>query len=85
VERVVITGMMSHMCVDATARAASDFGFQVWVVEDACATRDLEFNGTVISAEHVHKAFMAALRSYGQVMTSEQVIARLAAEKAEAS
>lgn len=85
VERVVITGMMTHMCVDATARAAADFGFQVWVAEDACATRDLEYNGTVIPADHVHKAFLAALRSYGQVMASAQVIARLAAEKAEAS
>ena len=80
-ERVVITGMMTHMCVDATARAASDLGFQVWIAEDACATRDLEYNGTVIPAELVHKAFLAALQSYGQVMTSEQVIARLAAEK----
>jgi nicotinamidase-related amidase len=83
-ERVIITGMMTHMCVDATARAAADFGFQLWIAEDACATRDLEFNGTIVSADHVHKAFMAALRSYGQVMTSEQVITRLAAEKAEA-
>ena len=84
IERVVVTGMMTHMCVDATARAAADFGFQLWIAEDACATRDLEFNGTIVPADHVHKAFMAALRSYGQVMTSEQVITRLAAEKAEA-
>jgi nicotinamidase-related amidase len=39
IERVVITGMMTHMCVDATARAAADFGFKVIVAEDACATR----------------------------------------------
>jgi nicotinamidase-related amidase len=82
VERVVITGMMTHMCVDATARAAADFGFKVIIAEDACATRDLEFNGTVIPAEHVHKAFMAALKSYGQVMKSEEVIALLAAGQA---
>lgn len=80
VERVVITGMMSHMCVDATARAASDFGFKVIVAEDACATRDLEFGGTVVSADHVHKAFMSALESYGDVMKSDEVIALLAGE-----
>ena len=84
VERVVVTGMMTHMCVDATVRAAADFGFQVWVAADACATRDLEYDGTLVPAEHVHKAFLAAFKSYGQVMTSEQVIARLAAEQAEA-
>jgi len=81
IERVVITGMMTHMCVDATARAAGDLGFKVIVAEDACATRDLNYDETVIPAEHVHKAFLAALKSYGQVMTSEQVIALLASEK----
>jgi nicotinamidase-related amidase len=69
------------MCVDATARAAGDLGFQVLIAEDACATMDLKFGETVIPAEHVHKAFMAALKSYGQVMTAEQVIAQLAGEQ----
>ncbi len=81
-ERVVITGMMTHMCVDATARAATDLGFQVIVAEDACATRDLKYGDTVIPAEHVQKAFLAALKSYGQVMTAEQVIVHLAGEAA---
>lgn len=85
VERVVITGMMSHMCVDATARAASDLGFKVIVAEDACATRDLKFGDTVIPADHVHKSFMAALRSYGDVMKSDEVIALLASEISTAS
>jgi len=80
VERVVITGMMSHMCVDATARAASDLGFKVIVAEDACATRDLKFDGSVVPADHVHKAFMSALQSYGDVMKSDEVIALLANE-----
>ncbi len=83
IERVIITGMMTHMCVDATARAAADLGFQVWIAEDACATRDLTYGETIIPAEHVHKAFLAALKSYGQVMASEQIIARLAMEQVE--
>ena len=82
-ERVIITGMMTHMCVDATARAAADFGFQVIVAEDACATRDLNYKDTTIPAEHVHKAFLAALKSYGQVMPAEEVLAHLAAEHAD--
>jgi nicotinamidase-related amidase len=80
IERVVITGMMTHMCVDATARAAADFGFQVIVAEDACATRDLQYGATTIPAEQVHKAFLAALTWYGRVMKSDQIIALLAAE-----
>src|SRR5512145_2987497 len=80
IERVVICGMMTHMCVDATARAAGDLGFQVIVAEDACATRDLKYGDTTIPAEHVHKAFLAALKSYGRVMKSEEILAFLAAE-----
>ncbi len=81
IERVVITGMMTHMCVDATARAAADFGFQVLVAEDACATRDLVYGDTTIPAELVHKSFLAALKSYGKVMKTEEIIALLAAEQ----
>ena len=81
IERVIIAGMMTHMCVDATARAASDLGFQVIVAEDACATRDLEYGDTTIPAELVHKAFLAALKSYGKVMKSEAILALLAAEQ----
>ena len=80
IERVVITGMMTHMCVDATARAAADLGFKVIVAEDACATRDLKYGDTIIPADHVHKAFLAALKSYGDVMKSDEVIALLSAE-----
>jgi len=79
IERLVVTGMMTHMCVDATARAAGDFGFKVIVAEDACAARDLNYGDTLIPAEHVHKAFLAALKSYGQVMKSEEILALLAA------
>ncbi len=83
IERVIITGMMTHMCVDATARAAADLGYQVIVAEDACATRDLRYGDTTIPADLVHKAFLAALRSYGQVLPTEQVIVRLAADAVE--
>ena len=81
IERVVITGMATHMCVDATARAAYDLGFQVIIAEDACATRDLTFGDTVIPADLVQKSFLAALRAYGKVMKSEEILALLAAEK----
>jgi nicotinamidase-related amidase len=80
IERVVVTGMMTHMCVDATARAAADLGFQVIVAEDACATRDLQYGDTAIPADLVHKSFLAALKSYGKVMKMEEIMALLASE-----
>ena len=80
VERVVVTGMMTHMCVDAASRAAVDFGFDVIVAEDACATRDLQHGGTTVPADLVHKSFLAALTWYGKVMKTDEVIALLASE-----
>lgn len=61
IEEVVVIGAMSHMCIEATSRAASDFGYKVTVLEDACATMDLEFNGVKVPAAHVHATAMAAL------------------------
>lgn len=58
---LVICGAMSHMCIDATTRAAFDFGFNCTVAEDACATRDLAFKGKTVPAADVHASFMAAL------------------------
>jgi nicotinamidase-related amidase len=39
VEEVILCGAMSHMCIDATTRAAFDYGLRT-VIHDACATRD---------------------------------------------
>ncbi|MFT4037032.1 MAG: cysteine hydrolase family protein [Thermomicrobiales bacterium] len=69
---VVVIGAMSHMCIDATVRAAADFGYAVTVVEDACATRDLEFAGKTVAAADVHAAFMSALAfGYANVVAAE--------------
>lgn len=61
IEEVVVVGAMCHMCIDATARAASDYGYKTTVVQDACATRDLEFGGVTVPAASVHAAMMSAL------------------------
>ncbi len=75
IEELLICGAMSHMCVDATTRAGFDFGFSCRVITDACATRDLEFQGEVIEAHKVHGAFMAALAvPYAQLQTTAQYI-----------
>jgi nicotinamidase-related amidase len=80
VERIVICGMMTHLDVDGTVRAAAEFGFHVIVAADACATRDLRDGDTPIPADSVQKSFLAAFKSYGKVMKSEQILALLAAE-----
>lgn len=77
VDEVTIVGAMSHMCIDATARAASDLGYKTTVVEDACSTRDLEFQGEVVSAAKVHAAYMSALAfGYGHVISTSDYLAK---------
>jgi len=80
IDEVVMVGAMSHMCIDAAARAAKDFGYAVTVIHDACATRDLEFDGVKVAAAQVHAAFMAALASsYASVVSTEAHLAAAAA------
>jgi nicotinamidase-related amidase len=77
IEEVVVIGAMSHMCVDATVRAANDFGYRTTTIHDACATRDLEFGGTTVPATQVHAALMAALAfMYGEVVNTAAWLSR---------
>ncbi|WP_095181945.1 cysteine hydrolase family protein [Pseudomonas sp. Irchel 3F6] len=72
---LVVVGSMSHMCVDGITRAAADMGYSVTVIHDACASRDLEFNGLTVPAAHVHAAFMSALGfAYASVVSTEQFL-----------
>lgn len=64
IEHIIICGMMTHMCVDATLRAAKDFGFNCTIIADACATKDLALFSKRASAEQVQTAFCAALAYY---------------------
>jgi len=75
IEELVVVGSMSHMCVDGITRAANDFGYSVKVIHDACASRDLEFDGVKVPAAHVHAAFMAALAfAYASVISTDEYL-----------
>lgn len=77
IEEVFVIGAMSQMCVDATVRAANDFGFRTVTIHDACATRDLEFGGITAPAAHVHAAMMWAFEFYyGEVISTEDFLRR---------
>ncbi len=78
VKRLIICGMMTHMCIDATVRAAFDLGYQCRVAGDACATRNLAHGGITVPALHVHNAFLAALGSvYAEISTVGGIIESL--------
>jgi nicotinamidase-related amidase len=78
VTRIVIVGMQTHMCVEAASRAATDLGFDVVVVHDACATRPLEFGGRTVPADMVHAAALAAIKgTYGRVVSVAELLKEL--------
>ena len=75
INHLVIAGMMTHMCIDATTRAAFDLGFQCTVLHDACATRALAFANEIIPAKQVHAAFLAALGAiYAKIVSTGDLI-----------
>lgn len=75
ITELVICGMQTHMCVDATTRAAKDFGFNCIVIGDACATKDLEINNIKVKEADVQTSFLSALNYfYSTVMTTEQYL-----------
>ncbi len=72
---LVVCGMMTHMCVDATVRAAKDFGFTCTLAGDACATKDLEIGGQTVAAAEVQRAFLSALSYfYATVSDTEEYL-----------
>jgi nicotinamidase-related amidase len=78
ITRLVIAGMMTHMCIDTTTRAAADLGFACVLCHDACATRALSFGGTAVPAEQVQAAYLAALNGlFAKVTTAGELLAGL--------
>ena len=72
---LTVVGMMTHMCVDTTVRAASDAGFKVTLIGDACATKNLEFGGVEVSAADVQTAYLAAIDgSFATVISTDELL-----------
>lgn len=62
-KNLIVGGFMTHMCVSATVRAATDHGYMSTVAADSVATRDLPgaAGGPIVSAETVNRVTLAAL------------------------
>lgn len=75
---LVIAGMMTHMCVDTTTRAACDLEFTCRLAHDACATKALSFGDVTVPAVQVQGAYMAALDgSFAAVASTRDILAML--------
>lgn len=76
IRNVTICGAMSQMCIDATTRAAADFGFDVTVAEDACGAKEVSFGDTEVDAAQVHATIMGALDgTYAKVVKTDAYLA----------
>lgn len=62
-KNLIVGGFMTHMCVSATVRAATDLGFMSTIAADTVATRDLPdaTGGATIGAEEINRVTLAAL------------------------
>jgi nicotinamidase-related amidase len=74
IKNLVVAGMMTHRCVDATVRHAADLGYKVTLLGDACATRAQAYAGEKVPAKQVHAAFLAALNGfYAKVIPTHEL------------
>ena len=74
VKNLVVAGMMTHMCVDASVRHAADLGYKITLLGDACATRAQSYGGEKVPARQVHAAFLAALNGfYARVVNTHEL------------
>ncbi len=74
VDTVVITGLMSFMCCDTTARDAHSRGYKVFFVQDATAAIDLG----EIPAQQAHEVTLAVQGFvFSEVVSTEEVLEKL--------
>jgi nicotinamidase-related amidase len=65
VERLLVSGFMTQMCVDTTTRQAAHLGFAVTVLADACAAKSVTGpDGVAIAAEQVHRTHLGSLQGF---------------------
>ena len=65
IERVILSGFMTQMCVDTTARQAAHLGLKVTVLSDATAAMDVKGpDGAVIPAADVHRTHLGSLNGF---------------------
>jgi nicotinamidase-related amidase len=79
VDTLSVTGYMTHMCVDTTARQAVHRGMAVEILDDATGTLALDNAGGKVSGEELHRAILAAqAHGLSEVISTDEWLRRLA-------
>ncbi len=76
VARVLVSGFMTQMCCDTTARQAAHLGFAVTMLADAMAAMDVKTqDGATIPHDQVHRTHLASLSGFiAEVKSSAAII-----------
>lgn len=77
IEQLVICGMMTHMCVDSTTRQATELGYTSILIADACATKDLNYQTQIVTADQVQAAFLCALTNFSTVINTDDYLLKV--------
>lgn len=75
IKTLIISGLMTHMCVSTTARDARPLGYQAIVAGDASATRTIDaWDGGVIGHAELHRAALTEVSdSFAEVLITEKI------------
>ena len=71
IQRLIVTGLIAHTCLESTVRFAAELGYEATVVKDATAD---------YSDEYMHAALVTNLPSYANaIVTTDEVIESISA------
>ena len=78
ITNVVISGYMTQMCCDTTARQAMHLGFSVNFLSDATGTLNISNDAGSITAEELHRAILITQQMrFSQVLTTRKWISQV--------
>lgn len=78
IDTVAISGYMTQMCCDTTARQAFHLGFGVEFLADATGTLSLANDAGTVTAEELHRAILVTQGMlFSRVMTTAEWISRV--------
>jgi len=68
IEQLFVVGVVTNICMEGSAMAASELGFDEFIIEDACAAWSPEIHkNTLVSFEMM----------FGSVITTDEVIEKV--------
>lgn len=82
IETIVISGYMTHMCCDTTAREGFQRDFRVLFLDDATATRDGQHPtlGTIAHTELHRTTLITQASMFAQVLPTSEFLAQVKAK-----